>query len=514
MIHTTSAESLSRQRSYEEVLADAVRVLTEAARRTVAWTDGDGREQHDRADFAEFVTLSVAGAAANVGGIEEALAGRAGSWGADYVRQMLQSTVGYDEEHLLEHRTEALTVVVAVDNLLNDLGVWHLYEQAEGELDQRELEELDQLRERLTRQRLQDWTAYGDAFTANVLAATAELLPSLRVPVEVNVYLDWRNDESGYPPCGPLDALWERARDLTPLPGCGIAADCRSKIQIAWHRKPARRTCPQQLWIWTGPYRLRPTEVAPSPQPKGLAGYVLSRYGRSSRQSTQAAPVLSYGPDSRVGANRQTPLSPGLPDCGTGERAQEPHLLAAEHAISADHAVARPVRKGRLERGRCTAGSRRATCAAAVGGVDQPGDRHESWPRARIPAPLPMGLPRDASTRDRPADLVARRDHEKAIRRAQLEYEHLLRSGPECPHGQPGGAIPSPIKGILAGVVCPACGGIEFNDYLLSINHGWDPSDFEQARYGLYGRPAFETCTKLEYGDGHKRDIDPWASPT
>jgi len=66
----------------------------------------------------------------------------------------------------------------------------------------------------------------------------------------------------------------------------------------------------------------------------------------------------------------------------------------------------------------------------------------------------------------------------------------------------------------LAGVVCPACGGIEFNDYLLSINHGWDPSDFEQARYGLYGRPAFETCTKLEYGDGHKRDIDPWASPS
>ena len=58
----------------------------------------------------------------------------------------------------------------------------------------------------------------------------------------------------------------------------------------------------------------------------------------------------------------------------------------------------------------------------------------------------------------------------------------------------------------LDGVVCPACGGIEFNDYLLSINHGWDPGDFEQARYGLYGRPAFETCTKLEYGDGHKRD--------
>jgi hypothetical protein len=60
---------MSGQRPHEQVLADAVRLLTEAARRTTTWTDGDGREHQYPADFAEFVTHAVAGAAANVGGV-------------------------------------------------------------------------------------------------------------------------------------------------------------------------------------------------------------------------------------------------------------------------------------------------------------------------------------------------------------------------------------------------------------------------------------------------------------
>jgi hypothetical protein len=47
---------------------------------------------------------------------------------------------------------------------------------------------------------------------------------------------------------------------------------------------------------------------------------------------------------------------------------------------------------------------------------------------------------------------------------------------------------------VLDGIVCPACGGIEFNAFLLGINHGWSP---DAPQRDLYGRPAFETCTKL-----------------
>jgi hypothetical protein len=47
-------------------------------------------------DWAEFVTLALAGAAANIGGNEQILACRPGSWEAERVRQTLQSTVGVD----------------------------------------------------------------------------------------------------------------------------------------------------------------------------------------------------------------------------------------------------------------------------------------------------------------------------------------------------------------------------------------------------------------------------------
>lgn len=79
-------------RTYEQLLAAAVEVLTAAARRP--------------GDWAEFVTLALAGAAANVGGVETALAGRPGSWEADGVRNLLYATVGHDEHDLQRHRTE------------------------------------------------------------------------------------------------------------------------------------------------------------------------------------------------------------------------------------------------------------------------------------------------------------------------------------------------------------------------------------------------------------------------
>jgi hypothetical protein len=53
-------EIRNEQRTYNEVLADAVRVLTDATRRAVAWTDADGVEHREQADCAEFVTHALA----------------------------------------------------------------------------------------------------------------------------------------------------------------------------------------------------------------------------------------------------------------------------------------------------------------------------------------------------------------------------------------------------------------------------------------------------------------------
>ena len=262
---------MTRPRSHGEILADAVRVLTEAASRTLTIGAGTSEEHTEPADFAEFVTLVLAGAAANIGSIEAVLAGRPGSWEADYVRQMLVSTVGHDEQHLLEHRTKALRVTVHVDDILNDLGYADLYyidahnelqrrKQATGVSSYTSLEEaaqasaptpeqetalkrLDALTERLDEQRELEWATYGEAFKAAVLHHATDLFPKLTVPVEVVIELDWRNNlGSGDELTGPAAMLWEHARMVTPLPGSGIAPkDYPPGTPIAQVERNARR---------------------------------------------------------------------------------------------------------------------------------------------------------------------------------------------------------------------------------------------------------------------------------
>lgn len=116
----------TQPRTRDDVLTDAIRILTEAARLTHTVGDGTDAERTIPAGFAEFLTLAVAGAAANAGGIETLLAGRPGSWEADWVRTMLVSTVGADEDHLPEHRTDPIVVPLDVEAILFDLtdGQW------------------------------------------------------------------------------------------------------------------------------------------------------------------------------------------------------------------------------------------------------------------------------------------------------------------------------------------------------------------------------------------------------
>lgn len=137
------------RRAYSEKLQEAVRVLTEAARlgrpRLVDADTGQPIEQPiesalsaEQADWAEFVTLALAGAAANFGGAEAILAGRSGSWEAEGVRQLLLSTVGADESLLWEHRTEPLQITLYVDELLVErTQAWLEYDEAQSELQRR-----------------------------------------------------------------------------------------------------------------------------------------------------------------------------------------------------------------------------------------------------------------------------------------------------------------------------------------------------------------------------------------
>lgn len=144
---TTALATSTPARPYDSVLRDAIAVLSEAGRlrravlrpvnvpadgnlRDVRWeVDPDRTEQ---GDWAEFVSLALAGATANLGGIDTALGGRSGSWEAGGVRSLLESTVGPDEYDLWRHRTEPLTITLLVEDLVSErTRMWEGYNAAE-----------------------------------------------------------------------------------------------------------------------------------------------------------------------------------------------------------------------------------------------------------------------------------------------------------------------------------------------------------------------------------------------
>ena len=244
--------------AYDQLLSNAVSALTAAARltRIERWPDGTASSRS--CDWAEFVTLALAGAVANIGSIETVLAGRPDSWEADAVRRLLTATVGYDEQQLLTHRTDPVAVSVNLDDMMVDLGAWQAYDDACDALQRRYddlglpdvrrtsgsaldvlaalatatpeqesgCEEIADLEDRLEQQRHQDWVAYGAALATHIQAEVTQI-EGLRVPVVVDVDVD------PVPASGPTgtwgsgvgesipERLLNAAVAAIPLPGHG-----------------------------------------------------------------------------------------------------------------------------------------------------------------------------------------------------------------------------------------------------------------------------------------------------
>jgi hypothetical protein len=96
-----------------DLRAEAVRVLTAAAHRLRA----DGTP----CDFADFLAGVLAATSANLGGVEQLLAGRPGSWEAALVRSLVAGTIGDDPGTLWRARTEPLIVPLNVAEMLEGL---------------------------------------------------------------------------------------------------------------------------------------------------------------------------------------------------------------------------------------------------------------------------------------------------------------------------------------------------------------------------------------------------------
>ena len=123
--------------SEPDPIADAIAALTTAARRERTIGAGTPNEHTEPVDFGEIACHVITAVAANVGGVEALLAGRPGSWEADYVRQIVQSTAGDDDTELMRYRTEPVRIEVDVEAVFYDFGLTDLYDRDVDELGNR-----------------------------------------------------------------------------------------------------------------------------------------------------------------------------------------------------------------------------------------------------------------------------------------------------------------------------------------------------------------------------------------
>jgi hypothetical protein len=114
--------------SITDDLDELSRLLTAIARRT--YTSQNSTEE--RYDFGELVSRTITTAAANLGSIDALLAGRPGSWEADHVRRIVESTTPADELHL--HRTEPVRLILDPNSVFEDVGLQAIFEAADNEL--------------------------------------------------------------------------------------------------------------------------------------------------------------------------------------------------------------------------------------------------------------------------------------------------------------------------------------------------------------------------------------------
>jgi len=180
-------------------------------------------------DMAAYIADVLATVAANVGSVDRFLAGRAGSWQASYVEQLLTGTIGPDDLALGElwrRRTRPLVVPLHIAELVEARHGLPGLTKALDRLDDGDPNAWDTEASGIEGDWVVAYQAYGERFAAVVRNRAADL--GLLAPVQVVVNADpsagWWSEEhrDGLNPDPTGDALewllWERAAEAVELP--------------------------------------------------------------------------------------------------------------------------------------------------------------------------------------------------------------------------------------------------------------------------------------------------------
>lgn len=219
---------------HDQLLQDAIRALTRAARESTSSADG--------LDFADFLAHVLASTAANVGGPDRLLARRPGSWEASHLEALLRGTVGDEPDSWWTYRTEPLIVplnvaeliegsdlhpgLLGLDDAIDTVGL--RYCSADDE-DDAVLDAWDWDIEVLIERYKTEYQAYAERFTLAATAAGQAISPpiSVRVTADANPTSTWRDpstitNPSEYESDELALAIWHAAHDAIPLPNVDI----------------------------------------------------------------------------------------------------------------------------------------------------------------------------------------------------------------------------------------------------------------------------------------------------
>lgn len=224
---------------------DEFAVAVAAVTRAIKAMNADQRP----GDGGEFITHLLATVAANLGSSSAVTMSRPGSWEADGVKNLLASTVGWDDEFLMTFRTDPVELVVDVLYEVDDFEMWETFEASiqhigqamfgdrwsigRGNLTIAELERIDAVDELLSDLEERDREDYKARFTDTVhaeferrRAADPGKFPEhLTVAVRFADHSTSSSELTDGWSGGLASELYVHARTNTPLPGSDTVPD-------------------------------------------------------------------------------------------------------------------------------------------------------------------------------------------------------------------------------------------------------------------------------------------------
>ena len=214
-----------------DLYTDTITILTRAATRS-----GSGGTP----DFAAFLAHVLAATAANVGGPDQLVVGRPGSWESSYVDGLVRGTMGDRPDDWTWFRTQPIVVPLNVAEVIEDelhhpglMGLGGALENFDRHFDtinsDADVDAWDYGIETIAARYTEQYRLYAQRFTiaatlvsSQVLGLTADVL--VEADTDPNSHW-WSGATVTNPYCSrdPLvQQLWCAAHDATPLPNIDI----------------------------------------------------------------------------------------------------------------------------------------------------------------------------------------------------------------------------------------------------------------------------------------------------